>query len=75
MSVRPVTGKRDLERFINYPYELYKDDPHFVPPLRLAERERFDPKKNPFYQHAAVELFLAERGGRTVGRIAGALAA
>lgn len=71
IGVRPVTGKRDLERFINYPYELYKNAPHFVPPLRLAERERFDPKKNPFYQHAVVDLFLAERGGRTVGRIAG----
>lgn len=36
----------------------------------MSERERFDPKKNPFYQHAVVELFLAERGGRAVGRVA-----
>ena len=71
VSVRQVTGKRDLERFIRYPYELYKNDPHWVPPLRIAERERFDPEKNPFYQHAVIDLFLAERGGRVVGRVAG----
>ncbi len=63
--------KRDLGRFISYPYALYKNDPHWVPPLRIAERERFDPKKNPFYQHAVVDLFLAERGAQIVGRIAG----
>ena len=71
MGVRQVTFRRDLQRFIRYPYELHKNDPHWVPPLRVAERERFDPKKNPFYQHAVVDLFLAERDGRTVGRVAG----
>lgn len=71
VSVRPVTTKRDLGRFIRYPYEFYKNDPHWVPPLRTAERERFDPKKNPFYRHAVVDLFLAERNGRVVGRVAG----
>lgn len=65
-----VAGKRDRERFIDYPYRRYKSDPHWVPPLRIAEKERFDPRKNPFFQHATVELFLAERGGRVVGRVA-----
>jgi len=70
VEISRVSGKRDLERFIGYPYALYKNDPHWVPPLLMSERERFDPNKNPFYQHAVVDLFLAERGGRVVGRVA-----
>lgn len=69
MNVHPVTSKRDLARFIELPYTLHRSSPTWVPPLRLAERERFSPK-NPFYQHAAQELFLAESGGRVVGRVA-----
>lgn len=71
VSVRQVKVKRDLERFINYPYKLYRNDPHWVPPLRMAEHERFNPKKNPFYRHAVIDLFLAERDGWVVGRVAG----
>ena len=68
--ILPVTSRRDLRRFIEHPYQKYKDDPHWVPPLRMSERERFNPKKNPFYQHARMDLFLAEHDGEVVGRIA-----
>ncbi len=70
VSVVKVKSKRDKARFIAFPYTFYQNDPHWVPPLRVAEQERFDPRKNPFYQHAVVELFLAQRGGRVVGRVA-----
>ncbi len=70
VAVHQVASKRDLDKFIGFPYAFYKNDPHWVPPLRMSERERFDPKKNPFYQHAVVDLFLAERSGRVVGRVA-----
>src|SRR5918911_1409668 len=60
----------DLKRFIKYPFRRYRQDPHWVPPLLIGEWERFNPKKNPFYQHARVKLFLAERDGEVVGRIA-----
>ena len=69
-SISQVTSRRDLRRFIDYPYQKYKDDPHWVPPLRMSEWERFNPKKNPFYEHARMDLFLAERKGEVVGRIA-----
>ena len=68
--VSKVASGRGRARFTEFPYSFYRGDPHWVPPLRIAEKERFDPRKNPFYQHAVVELFLAERGGRTVGRVA-----
>jgi GNAT superfamily N-acetyltransferase len=69
-EVRSIWSRADLKRFIKYPFERYKGDPHWVPPLLLSEKQKFDPKKNPFYEHARVELFLAERGGEIVGRVA-----
>jgi GNAT superfamily N-acetyltransferase len=69
-EIRAVESRADLKRFIKYPFVKYRDDPHWVPPLLIAERQKFDPKKNPFYEHARVELFLACRDGEVVGRVA-----
>jgi GNAT superfamily N-acetyltransferase len=69
-GVRAVGSPSDSKRFIKYPFAKYRNEEHWVPPLLIAEQEQFDPKKNPFYAHARVDLFLAERGGEVVGRIA-----
>src|SRR5580765_7680590 len=69
-DVRPVSGRREFRRFIDYAYDRNAGDPHWVPPLRIAEHERLTPAKNPFFAHADVELFLAWRGNRIAGRIA-----
>jgi hypothetical protein len=68
--VRPAVGRRELRRFVDYPYERHASDPHWIPPLRLSEFDRLRPAKNPFFAHAAVQLFLAWRAGRVAGRIA-----
>ncbi|MDQ3397787.1 MAG: N-acetyltransferase, partial [Deinococcota bacterium] len=70
IRVDAVSSRADLKAFIHLPFRLYKDDPHWVPPLLIAEWERFNPKKNPFFEHAEVQLYLARRGGRVAGRIA-----
>ena len=67
--VTPVSGKADLAAFIDLPFRLYADDPHWVPPLKGEVRELLTPGKNPFFEHAEVQLFLARRGARVVGRI------
>ena len=69
-KVRAAALSADLRRFIRYPYSRYRDDPHWVPPLLMVEKEQFDPRKNPFYEHARVNLYLAEREGEVVGRVA-----
>jgi hypothetical protein len=69
-DIRSVSGRREFRRFIDYAYERNAADPHWVPPLRLAEHERLTPAKNPFFDHADVELLLAWRADRVVGRIA-----
>ncbi len=69
VKVRPVESKKDLMKFIKFPWKVYRDYPAWVPPLISEEKKKFDPKKNPFYDHAKVQLFLAERDGEVVGRI------
>ncbi len=69
VTVTPVSGRRDLDAFIKLPFRLYQDDPNWVPPLIYLERQRFQPKTNPFLLHADHQLFLARRDGQVVGRI------
>jgi hypothetical protein len=70
VSVRPVSSRREFRQFIDYAYDCNAGDPHWIPPLRISEHERLKPKTNPFFEHADVELYLAWRGDRLVGRIA-----
>src|SRR5437899_4223538 len=65
-----VASRRDFRQFINHPYLRHARDPHWVPPLRISERERLSPRHNPFFQHADIQLFLARSRGDVVGRIA-----
>ena len=70
LTVRPVTTRRDRGRFVDLPLRLHRGTPGFVPPLRMMELETLDPNKNPFFEHARLEPWLAERDGRVVGRVA-----
>ncbi len=69
--VLPTETKRDLLEFVKFPWQIYKGDPNWVPPLLVERKEFFDKNKNPFFQHADVIFYLAKRNGKTVGRIAG----
>lgn len=70
VQVTPVRGAADRMAFIRLPYALYRDDPNWVPPLEMERKDFLDPKKNPFFDYAEVELFLARRGAEVVGRVA-----
>ena len=67
--VAPVSGKSDMDAFIQCAYDLNADDPNWVPPLRSEVVELLTPGKNPFHEHAKVQLFLARRDGKVAGRI------
>jgi hypothetical protein len=56
--------------FIKLPWKLYRDNPAWVPPLVGDQKTLLSREKNPFFQHATVEYFLAEDEGEIVGRIA-----
>ena len=69
LSIHPVRGKRDLKRFVKVPFQLHRNSPQWVAPLIFERMEFLDRKKNPCFEHAEVEYFLAERDGEAVGRI------
>ncbi len=70
--VRPVKTKADRKRFLDFPYDLYRGNPYFVPPLRMDVANTINPDKNPFFEHGDMQLFLAEdANGNMVGRVAG----
>ncbi len=71
VTVTPAQSSGDREAFIRFPYDLYRGDPNWVPPLEMERRDFLDPKKNPWFQFGVAELFLARRDGKVVGRIAG----
>lgn len=73
VSVRPVRGKEDLRAFLGVPFAIYATDPNWVAPLHMERLEHLDPDRNPYFRHAEVELFLAFRGSRPVGRISAQL--
>ena len=67
--MRPVVNGRDLKRFIDLPYRLHARDPIWVPPLRYDIETTLSRTKNPYFEHADAEYFLAGRGREVVGRI------
>ncbi|MFA7597150.1 MAG: N-acetyltransferase [Novosphingobium sp.] len=69
VQLSPVSGKADLDAFIDVAYRLNASDPNWVPPLRTEVAELLTPGRNPFHEHATMQLFLARRGGQVTGRI------
>jgi len=70
MKIHPVGDKKDLARFINFPYQFYRDDPNWVPPLRFDLKGQFNPAKNPLLDHCDTQLFLLLAEGEIIGRVA-----
>ncbi len=65
-----VATPAQKKEFILFQYEVYKNDPHFVPPLQMDREVIFNEKKNPWFEFGKTELFLARRNGKIVGRAA-----
>jgi GNAT superfamily N-acetyltransferase len=68
-EVRAVNGGRELQAFIRLPWRLYRDSAEWVPPLISERKRHLDRRRNPFFEHAEAEYFLAWRDGEPVGRI------
>lgn len=67
--ITPVSDKAGRKAFVDLAYRMNADDPNWVPPLRMEAAELVTPGKNPFFEHADVQHFLALRDGRPAGRI------
>ena len=69
ITVRPVLNKKDQTTFLKVPFPIYANDPKWVAPLFLERFEHLSEKKNPYFQHAKAQLFIAEKDGQPIGRI------
>ena len=64
-----LTNKKDLKDFLELPWLIYKNDPHWVPPLKMALKDLFNVKKHPFYNTAEIQSWVAVKDSIVVGRI------
>lgn len=68
--VEPVSTKAQQKAFIRFAWDLYQDDPNWIPPLIMTIKELLNYSKHAFYDNAEIQTFLAKRDGKIVGRIA-----
>ncbi len=75
IEIVPVSAfdKSQLRKFIDFPHDLYANDPNYVPMLFMEQEALLHPKKSPFYKHSTAAYFLAKQNGKIVGRIAAIL--
>jgi GNAT superfamily N-acetyltransferase len=71
LNIKDVETKKDLMEFIKFPWQIYKNDKNWVPPLISERKEFLDKGKNPFFKHVEVVFYLAKKNETTVGRIVG----
>ena len=69
VTVRPVISKADRKAFVDLAWAVYRDDPAWVPPLKAEVHALLDATRNPWFLHGRAQLWLAERGGKVIGRI------
>ncbi|MCX6164478.1 MAG: hypothetical protein NTU73_06390, partial [Ignavibacteriae bacterium] len=69
--LKEVKSKRDLRKFIKFPFKLYKNCPQWVPPIFFDELNTLTPKKNPAFDYCECRLWLAYKDSKLAGRIAG----
>ena len=72
MQVRIIDTEnpKDVDKFVELPFQLYKDNEQWVPPLVSSAKKMLNRNKHPFYKHSEADFFLAEEDGRTIGRLA-----
>ncbi len=63
-------NKRDVKRFLDFPFRLYRDVPQWVPPFDADAKRMLDRNKHPFYRHSTAEFFMAVKADRVAGRLA-----
>ncbi len=69
ITIKPVATKADRKAFVDFAWEVYKDDSCWVPPLKDEVHGLIDPKKNPWFGHGRAQFWLAQRDGKVVGRV------
>lgn len=69
LEVVPVAARRERKLFFNLPWDIYRGDPCWIPPIRIVQKELLGFRHHPFYDDAVIQNFLALKDGKPVGRI------
>jgi GNAT superfamily N-acetyltransferase len=69
IEISEVNSRRERDAFIKFQWQIYSNDPAWVPPLIVERKAFLNRKRHPFYRHGDAALFLARRNGNIVGRI------
>lgn len=67
--LKKVTTRKEMKDFVIFPFSLYKNNNFWVPPIIKDEMNNFDPTKNPVFENAEAQFFLAIKDDKVVGRI------
>lgn len=70
LKIQAVQSRREKKQFFQLPWQLYRNDPNWIPPLRQNQLELLNYKPHPFYDQNEIQTFLALRDGQPVGRVA-----
>jgi len=70
IQVKEVQSEKELDTFIKFPMNLYKDNPYYVPPFIKDEKQSMSKEHNPIFKDAEARIFLAYKDNKVVGRIA-----
>ena len=64
------SNKNEVKRFMQFEFDLYQNEPNWVPPIQADRRKQFNKKKHPYYEHSDADFFIAVKDGKDVGTIA-----
>jgi len=70
IEIKKVESNKDLERFMQFRYDLYRDDPNDVPYLHFDEKRTLRRDRNASFEDCEADYFMAYRNGKVVGRVA-----
>ena len=69
ITLKEIRTKKEMKQFVTFPFSLYKENPYWVPPIIKDELVIFDKTKNPIFEIANAQFFIALKNGEIVGRI------
>ena len=70
ITIKEMITKKEMTQFVKFPFELYKNNAYWVPPIINDELESFDKDINPVFKHAEARFFVALNNNKIVGRVA-----
>ena len=70
ITIKEALTKKEMKDYVMFSFELYKNNPYWIPPIIADELETFDKTKNPALQSAEAHFYLAYKNGKIVGKLA-----